>query len=66
MYEKLSPMEKEIVTMISNGISQKEIATKKFHSIETIKTHTKNARYKLGANNAAHMVAIALREGAIQ
>ncbi|HTH83438.1 MAG TPA: response regulator transcription factor [Mucilaginibacter sp.] len=44
----LSPREKELVYLIADGLTNKEIAEKLFLSVHTIKTHRKNIIKKLG------------------
>ncbi|WP_410585405.1 response regulator transcription factor [Amycolatopsis sp. lyj-108] len=62
----LSPTELEVLQHIARGLENREIATKTFRSIETIRTHVKNILYKLKAANRAHAVAIAYHVGIFQ
>ena len=45
---QLSPREKELLYLIAEGLTNKEIAEKLFLSVHTIKTHRKNIIKKLG------------------
>jgi DNA-binding NarL/FixJ family response regulator len=54
----LSSREKEIINLIGDGISDKDIAERLFLSFHTIRTHRKNITKKLGFSlkNAAELV----------
>ena len=54
--EKLSIREKEVLQWLSKGFSYKEIATKLFISIETVRTHIRNIYEKLHARNKAQAI----------
>jgi LuxR family transcriptional regulator, maltose regulon positive regulatory protein len=49
--EPLSDRELEVLLLIADGLSRQEIATKLVLSLNTIKTHARNAYSKLGVNN---------------
>mgnify|MGYP001554586929 CR=1 FL=1 len=51
-----SNREKEIVHLIMNGESYKEIAQSLFISINTVKTHLKNIYKKAGVNNKKELI----------
>ena len=59
----LSPRETEIVTLIADGFSDKEVARALNTSIRTIGTHKARIFAKLGARHSAHMVGLAYRRG---
>jgi DNA-binding NarL/FixJ family response regulator len=61
----LSPREREILGLLSNGLSGEEAAKQLFLSSETVRTHVRNAMTKLGAATRAHAVALALQRGEI-
>lgn len=61
----LSPREREILGLLSQGLSGEEAATQLFLSPETVRTHVRNAMSKLGAATRAHAVALALQRGEI-
>ncbi len=61
----LTPSETEIVKLISDGLTTKEIADKKHISFHTVVTHRKNIFRKLGINNASELVMFAVRTGII-
>lgn len=52
----LTPREKEIMQLVSQGASSKEIATKLFISRHTVESHRKHILHKLGVKNAPQMV----------
>jgi DNA-binding NarL/FixJ family response regulator len=61
----LSPREREIMGLLSRGLSGEEVAKQLFLSPETVRTHVRNAMSKLGAATRAHAVALALQRGEI-
>jgi DNA-binding NarL/FixJ family response regulator len=61
----LSPREREILGLISQGLSGEEAAKQLVLSSETVRTHVRNAMSKLGAATRAHAVALALQRGEI-
>lgn len=62
----LSEREIEVIKLISDGLSNKEIAEKIFLSTHTVNTHRKNIMNKLGIKNTAGIVIYAFRENIIQ
>jgi len=56
----LSRREKEVLELIAEGLTNKEIATRLFISALTVKTHRKNCMVKLHAKNAAGLVKLAV------
>jgi DNA-binding NarL/FixJ family response regulator len=61
----LSPREREIMGLLSQGLSGEEAAKQLVLSSETVRTHVRNAMSKLGAATRAHAVALALQRGEI-
>ena len=61
----ISEREMEIIKLIAEGLSNKEVADKLFLSTHTITTHRKNIMNKLGVNNTAGLVLFAVRENLI-
>jgi DNA-binding NarL/FixJ family response regulator len=61
---KTAPMvtrrEKEVLTLIAEGLTNQEIADKIFVSVSTVDTHRKNLLQKLNAKNTAALVKIAI------
>jgi DNA-binding NarL/FixJ family response regulator len=63
--EELSSREIEVLRLIAAGNSNKQIADKLSIGETTVKNHISNILSKLGANDRAHAVTIALRRGII-
>lgn len=64
--ETLSERETEIVVLIAEGFSSKEIAEKLFISPRTVETHRKNIMNKMGFQSVADLVRFAFKKGLIQ
>jgi len=58
----LSPRERELLRLISNGLTNTEIAAQIFLSPETIRGYRKNLLLKLGAKNTAVLVKMAIEQ----
>jgi LuxR family transcriptional regulator, maltose regulon positive regulatory protein len=63
--QPLSDREKEILTFLANGVSNKEMAQKLFVSENTIKFHLKNVYSKLGVANRLQAINAARQLGLI-
>jgi DNA-binding NarL/FixJ family response regulator len=61
----ISEREMEIIKLIAEGGSNKEVADKLFLSTHTVTTHRKNIMNKLGINNTAGLVLFAVRENLV-
>ncbi|MFK7755994.1 MAG: response regulator transcription factor, partial [Flavobacteriales bacterium] len=59
----LSDREREILVLVAEGYSSKEIADKVHLATKTIETHRKNIMTKLEVHNVAGMVRVAVKEG---
>ncbi|CAN5139973.1 response regulator transcription factor [soil metagenome] len=62
---KISDREAEIVRMIAEGLTNKEIADKLFLSAHTVTTHRKNIMSKLGITNTAGLVMFAIKSNIV-
>ncbi len=62
----LSEREIEIIKLISDGCTNKEIADQLFLSTHTVNTHRKNIMNKLGIKNTAGIVIYAVKENIIK
>lgn len=62
-YESLSDREKEILTFIAKGYSNKEIAEKLFLSVKTVESHKSNVMEKLSLKTRPDLVKYALKKG---
>lgn len=61
--KSLTSSELEIVRLISQGFTTKEIAQRKHVSFHTVNTHRKNIFRKLGVSNASELVMLAIKSG---
>ena len=55
-HASLTPREKEILQLVSQGLSSKEIAAELFISKHTVESHRKHILHKLSVRNAPQMV----------
>jgi DNA-binding NarL/FixJ family response regulator len=62
---KISEREGEIIRLVAEGFTNKEIADKLFLSAHTVTTHRKNIMAKLGVNNTAGLVLFAIRNNIV-
>lgn len=62
-YETLSQREKEILSLIAMGYSNKEIAEQLIISVKTVETHKSNVMEKLGLRTRPELVKYALKKG---
>ena len=60
----LSPREREVLGLLADGYQGPEIADHLFLSLETVRTHIRNAVNKLGARTRVQAAAMVAREGA--
>lgn len=59
----LSSREREVLQLLAEGHSAREIAGRLHLSVKTIETHRRNIQAKLGIDNVADLVRYAIREG---
>ncbi len=62
-FDSLSLREREILELIAGGAKSREIASRLFISLSTVKTHRINIMRKLGVNDTAGLVKAAIRMG---
>jgi DNA-binding NarL/FixJ family response regulator len=62
---ELTERECEVVRLLANGMSSKEIAERLQISIRTVETHRININRKLGFNSVAKLVHYAIRQGIV-
>lgn len=59
----LTPSEIEIVRMIANGLTTKDIASRRNISSHTVSTHRKNIFKKIGVTSASELIIHAIKAG---
>jgi two-component system response regulator NreC len=64
-YELLTPREREILQMLGEGNSNKEVARKLNLSLHTIETHRGNLLEKLNLHSTAELILYAVRKGIV-
>jgi DNA-binding NarL/FixJ family response regulator len=62
---RISARESEIISLIAEGMTNKQIAESLFLSAHTVITHRKNIMNKLGLNNTAALVLFAIKQNLI-
>jgi DNA-binding NarL/FixJ family response regulator len=65
LLSQLTDREREILTLLSEGLRNDDIATRLFISPQTVQTHVRNLLGKLGVHSKLEAVAFAVRNGAI-
>lgn len=66
LLEKLTGREQEVLSLIAEGLSNREIANKLFLSEKTVKTHITNIFSKLQISSRAQAVVLALKQGLVK
>jgi DNA-binding CsgD family transcriptional regulator len=64
-YELLSPREREILQLVAEGKSSKEIATLLNLSVYTVETHRAHVMQKLNLRGVPELILYAVRKGII-
>jgi two-component system, NarL family, response regulator LiaR len=62
---QLTEREREVLALIADGLSSKEIAARLGHSPKTAETHRASVMRKLGVHKTSALVRIAIREGLV-
>jgi DNA-binding NarL/FixJ family response regulator len=62
---QLSPREREVMALMAEGRTAEVVGEQLGVSVETVRTHVRNAIRKLQARNRVHAIAIALERGEI-
>ena len=63
--EALSERETEVIRLIAEGFSNKEIGSKLFISHRTVDTHRTNLMKKLNVSNIAGLISYAIKKGLV-
>lgn len=61
--KRLTPREMQILKLMAEGLTDRQIGTKLFLSVDTVKSHVKHLYRVMGAANRAHAVAKGFRWG---
>lgn len=61
--KELTAREREILQMVAEGLTAKQIASTLHLSVKTVETHRRQVMDKTGANSVADLVRYAIREG---
>lgn len=64
-YRQLTPREREVLTLIGEGLTNKKIAEQLVISLSTVQTHYSNIIEKLGLNSRAELIRYAIQYGLI-
>lgn len=64
-YQLLTPREREILQLLAEGKSNKDIATLLNLSLYTVETHRRNVQEKLNLHSLAELILYAVRKGII-
>ncbi len=64
-FELLTEREREVLQMVAEGNSNKEIAARLFLSVLTVETHRKRILEKLGLHGTADLILYAVRKGCV-
>lgn len=62
---RLSAREREVLGLMAGGVTAEGVARRLGVSIETVRTHVRNAIRKLQARNRVHAIALALERGEV-
>ena len=65
-YSQLTPRQREILQLLAEGKSSKEVATSLFLSVKTADTHRSNIMRRLGCHSVTGLVRYAIRNNIIQ
>mgnify|MGYP006290321901 CR=1 FL=1 len=63
VYAQLTPREREVLQLVAEGLSTREIADRLDVSVKTIETHRRNTMKKLDLGSVAELTKYALKEG---
>ena len=63
VYAQLTPREREVLQLVAEGLSTRQIASRLDVSVKTVETHRRNTMEKLDLESVAELTKYALREG---
>ncbi|HYP24794.1 MAG TPA: helix-turn-helix transcriptional regulator [Actinomycetota bacterium] len=62
-WDALTAAELRVIALVTEGLTNPQIAARLFVSAQTVKTHMKNVFRKLGVSSRAELAALATRKG---
>lgn len=62
----VSSREIEVITMLADGMTNKDVADRLFLSVNTVACHRQNIMKKLGLKNTAELTKYAIRKGYVE
>jgi DNA-binding CsgD family transcriptional regulator len=62
-WDSLTKAELRVIGLVTEGLTNPQIAGRLFVSAQTVKTHMKNVFRKLGVSSRAELAALAARRG---
>jgi len=65
-YDGLTPRQREVLTLIAEGLSNQDIGSRLRISVRTVERHRENIMDRLNLHNRTELVKYALRKGLIQ
>lgn len=65
-FDGLTERERQVLTLIADGLSNQDVADKLVISVKTVERHRANILGKLGLHNRTELVKYAIRKGLIQ
>ncbi len=65
-YGKLTNRERDVLKLVGEGYTSREIAERLFISINTVERHRTNIMDKLGMHNKAELIRLAIRKGLVK
>lgn len=65
-YKKLTKREKEVLCLVAEGYTSRQVAERLGIKIKTVETHRANIKDKLALRNLAQLVIYAIREGIVK
>jgi DNA-binding NarL/FixJ family response regulator len=63
--DKLTPRQREVLALMAQGFSMKEVALRLSISVKTVETHRSNLMERLDLHNVPRLVHYAIRSGLI-
>jgi DNA-binding NarL/FixJ family response regulator len=63
---QLSKREREVLTLMAQGLTAEAVGVRLGVSVETVRTHTRNAIRKTGARNRVHAITLSMLRGEIE